>query len=126
MQKALETQLELLRAKVQPELFQEASSKNGRILNKTIDESALKTYKTFTLLEDREKVAEDAHQCHYCTDFAYLSMIKCDSCKIHYCIWHQFQCGCCVPDVKLVYRWSNKELEQMLQKIVDSVKKDKA
>ena len=77
MEKALETQLELLKAKVKPELLQESNSKNGKIMNKTIDESALKDYKIFTILENREKVPEDAHQCHFCTDFCYLSMIKC-------------------------------------------------
>lgn len=90
MEKALETQLELLKAKVKPELFQESNNKNGKIMNKTIDESALKDYKIFTILENREKVSEDAHQCHFCTDFCYLSMIKCSSCNTTYCIWHQF------------------------------------
>lgn len=103
----------------------ESSNKNGKILNKTIDEQALLDYRAVNLLDNREKVAEDSHQCHYCTDFAYLSMIKCKSCNVVYCTWHQFQCGCCVPDISLVYRYSTKELEQMLQKITESVKKDK-
>ena len=27
------------------------------------------------LMKDRDSVAEDAHQCYYCTDFAYMSVI---------------------------------------------------
>jgi hypothetical protein len=46
------------------------------------------------IMENRENVAEDAHQCYYCTDFAYMSMIKCTYHKIHYCLYHSFMCGC--------------------------------
>ena len=42
----------------------------------------------WTLLADREEVPEDAHQCYYCTDFAYLSMVQCKHHKIHYCLLH--------------------------------------
>ena len=30
-----------------------------------------------TLMPNRQQVSEDAHQCFYCTDFCYLSMIRC-------------------------------------------------
>ena len=53
-------------------------------------------------------------------------MIKCSKCDILYCIWHQFQCGCSVPDLQLIYRFTNAELAQLLQKISDRVKQDKA
>jgi len=29
----------------------------------------------FEIMENRDEVSEDDHQCYYCTDFAYLSMI---------------------------------------------------
>lgn len=39
-------------------------------------------------MKDRENVLGDAHQCFYCTDFAYISHIKCNTHKIHYCLYH--------------------------------------
>ena len=42
----------------------------------------------FLLMANREEVPEDEHQCFYCTDFAYVSMIKCKNHKIHYCLYH--------------------------------------
>ena len=39
-------------------------------------------YKPITVMENRDKVPEDRHQCKFCTDFAYASMIKCNVCKI--------------------------------------------
>ena len=56
-------------------------------------------YTTVKQLENRDTVTEDAHQCHFCTDFAYFSMIVCSNCKFHYCIWHNVHCGCTVPAV---------------------------
>ena len=69
-------------------------------------------YKTTVLMENREQVAEDAHQCNYCTDFAYFSLIHCTRCKINYCIWHNVMCGCNVPSVQLVYRFATEELQR--------------
>lgn len=43
---------------------------------------------TFRLMEKRDEVPEDAHQCFYCTDFAYMSMINCKYHKINYCLYH--------------------------------------
>lgn len=63
-------------------------------------------------MEDRENVPEDAHQCHYCTDWCYSSMIHCESHQINYCTHHNFRCGCAVPALRLVYRFSNDELAQ--------------
>jgi hypothetical protein len=40
------------------------------------------------MMKDRDQVAEDAHPCFYCIDFAYLSMIHCRHHKINYCINH--------------------------------------
>jgi len=70
----------------------------------------LSKYEICTLMADRDKVSEDAHQCHYCTDFAYTSMIHCEFCQINYCTSHSFMCGCAVPSLSLVYRYSNEEL----------------
>ena len=66
---------------------------------------------SWELLPNREKVAEDAHQCFYCTDFAYASMIKCTRCVRQYCIYHGLLCGCGKPHVSLVYRHSSEELQ---------------
>lgn len=70
-------------------------------------------------MEDRENVAEDAHQCNYCTDFAYLSVLRCKNHKIKYCINHGLVCGCPIENIQLVYRYSTKELEKLDQKIKD-------
>ncbi len=70
----------------------------------------LSKYEMTKLMEQRDKVSEDAHQCHYCTDFAYTSMIYCEFCQINYCTSHSFMCGCAVPSLSLVYRYSNEEL----------------
>jgi len=56
-------------------------------------------YTTVVEMANRDAVMEDAHQCHYCTDFAYFSMIRCSQCKINYCIWHNVHCGCSVPAI---------------------------
>jgi len=77
------------------------------------------------MLENRENVTEDAHQCHYCTDFAYFSMIVCKNCNIHYCIWHNVHCGCTVPVVQLVYRFSTEEIKLYKTKISQAVQRDK-
>ena len=74
-------------------------------------------YSTVKLMENRDTVTEDAHQCQYCTDFAYFSLIQCSKCSIHYCIWHNVHCGCNVPAVQLVYRFSTHELKSFRAKI---------
>jgi len=61
-------------------------------------------------MEDRDNVPEDTHQCQYCTDFAFCSMVHCEYCQVNYCISHTFMCGCAVPTLSLVYRYSNEEL----------------
>lgn len=33
--------------------------------------------KRILIMQDRDNVEGDAHQCKYCTDLCYLSMIKC-------------------------------------------------
>lgn len=43
---------------------------------------------TFKQMENREDIPEDANQCFYCTDFAYMSMIHCKHHKINYCLYH--------------------------------------
>lgn len=65
------------------------------------------------MMKDRDQVAEDAHQCYYCTDFAYISVVHCMHHKIHYCIYHQILCDCPPENIKLVYRYSSAELDQM-------------
>lgn len=57
----------------------EAIAKEGSILKKGL---------TITVMQDRDKVAEDHFQCNYCTDFAYISVIKCKFHKICYCLYH--------------------------------------
>jgi tRNA A22 N-methylase len=73
-------------------------------------------------MADREKVAEDAHQCFYCTDFAYLGMVQCKHHKNHYCVMHQVMCGCPRENLTLVYRFTTKELERLDRLITDSCK----
>ena len=63
-------------------------------------------YTITKLMENRDQIAEDAHQCQYCTDFAYFSLLRCSHCNIHYCIWHNVLCGCNAPSIQLVYRFS--------------------
>ena len=77
------------------------------------------------MMKDRDLVAEDAHQCHYCTDFAYMSMISCKVHKINYCITHQILCQCPPANITLIYRYSNKELDQMEKMIVEACKPPK-
>jgi len=72
------------------------------------------------MMENRENIPEDAHQCYYCTDFAYNSLIKCTFHKIHYCLYHQFMCGCSQEKLEIVYRYSTKELEKILKGVEDS------
>ena len=69
-------------------------------------------YQTSKIMDNRDQVTEDAHQCHYCTDFAYMSMINCRNCKINYCIWHGVMCGCSVPKIQLIYRFSSDEMHR--------------
>jgi hypothetical protein len=52
------------------------------------EKSVLKKGLVLKLMEDRANVAEDAYQCQYCTDFAYISVIKCKNHKYHYCLYH--------------------------------------
>ena len=68
---------------------------------------------------------EDAHQCNFCTDFAYFSQIRCSKCNICYCIWHNVHCGCNVPAVQLVYRFSSQEIKDLKAKIAAAVQLDK-
>ena len=81
MEKSIQTRLELLKSGVKPELIldeKEAPSKASRLASKAIDlpnKQELESYQVTKLLENREQIPEDAHQCHYCTDFAYFSMI---------------------------------------------------
>lgn len=39
-------------------------------------------------MENRDAVPEDAHQCNFCTDLAYSSMVHCEYCQINYCTSH--------------------------------------
>jgi hypothetical protein len=71
-------------------------------------------------MEDRENVAEDAHQCKFCTDFAYLSLVHCTVHNYDYCIQHKLLCGCKGTDVKVIYRYSNAELDSMLKDITEA------
>jgi hypothetical protein len=82
------------------------------------DRSAeLAKYMKVHLMEDRDTVPEDMHQCQYCTDFAFTSMIHCEFCNINYCISHPFMCSCAVPSVSLIYRYSNEELLHFLKEL---------
>ena len=83
-------------------------------------------YSAVTLMTNRDQVAEDAHQCNFCTDFSYLSVIVCSNCNIHYCIWHNIHCGCNVPAVQLIYRFSSQEIRQYRAKINAAVERDQA
>ena len=113
----LETRLDLAKQGFSSEMlstkFDDRNAKSVK-QKSTFTMKELQNYKMIKMLENREKTAEDAHQCRYCTDFTYLSMVKCNKCDIQFCIWHTFQCGCSVPHIQLVYRYSNEELAAML------------
>ena len=81
-------------------------------------------YSTVKLMENRDAISEDAHQCHYCTDFAYFSLIHCSRCSTNYCIWHNVMCGCNVPAVQLVYRFSSEEIRSYKAKVAQIVRED--
>ena len=65
------------------------------------------------------EAAEDAHQCFYCTDFAYLSVVHCRNHKINYCIYHEIRCGCPASEVQLLYRHSNDKLTHFETSIME-------
>jgi hypothetical protein len=71
-------------------------------------------------MDERDHVAEDHYQCHYCTDFAYISVILCKVHNFHYCIYHQIMCGCSQENIKLIYRYSTKELDEMEKTLAES------
>ena len=68
--------------------------------------SVEKAVPTMKIMDNADLVQEDAHQCFYCTDFAFASMIWCAKCERHYCIYHGVICGCASSQVELVYRYS--------------------
>ena len=68
-------------------------------------------------MDEPDKTTEEAHQCQFCTDFGYLSLIKCHRHNYGYCITHPFMCGCGAPHIQLKYRFSNEELAHLLGKI---------
>jgi hypothetical protein len=72
------------------------------------------------LMPDRDAVPEDQYQCYFCTDFAYTSVIQCKQHKYHYCISHNLLCECPPANIKLIYRYSTKELELMERRLWDA------
>lgn len=82
------------------------------------EKSVMKNNLKVQLMANRDEVAEDEHQCHYCTDFAYLSMIKCSNHKFNYCLYHSVICGCSYGNIVVEYRYSNKELDE-LERLID-------
>ena len=80
------------------------------------------TEQVYEMLPNRDNVSEDYYQCKYCTDFAYLSMIHCKVHKINYCISHQILCQCPPQNVKVIYRYSSKELDQLERRVNDACK----
>jgi hypothetical protein len=63
--------------------------------------------------EKMGEAPEDAHQCFYCTDFAFLSLVYCKTHKFNYCIYHELQCKCPSTQLRLLYRYTNEELAAM-------------
>lgn len=76
-------------------------------------------------MEARDEVPEDQFQCYYCTDFAYISVIHCTYHKYHYCISHQVLCQCPPEHIKLIYRFSSRELDLMERKISEACRQAK-
>ncbi|CDW79070.1 lysine-specific demethylase 5b [Stylonychia lemnae] len=74
----------------------------------------------YQIMAQRENVPEDQHQCNFCTDFAYLSMIYCTKHKFNYCLFHEIMCGCGPHQIRLIYRFTTKELEKLEKNIKDS------
>ena len=54
------------------------------IIEKTLAASGVR----IELMKDRDSVSEEAYQCFYCTDYAYISVIHCKVHNNHYCIYH--------------------------------------
>lgn len=75
----------------------------------------------YDMIQNRENADEDQYQCNYCTDFCYLSVIKCSRHKTNSCLVHQVQCGCGPQYIKVLYRHSSKELEKLEKVIKDAV-----
>eukprot|EP00347_Sterkiella_histriomuscorum_P022301 403330965 len=81
--------------------------------------------KFYQMMSNRDQVAEDEHQCQYCTDFTYISMIKCSVHNFSYCLQHQLMCGCPVPSLSIIYRYSTMELIQFYHQIKVACKTSK-
>ena len=47
-------------------------------------------------------------------------MFHCKEHKINYCLYHHIMCGCKRDTLQIIYRYSTKELDQMLKKIEEA------
>jgi hypothetical protein len=87
----------------------------GILINST--SGTIKNYKPVQMLPEGDKLNADKHPCKFCTDSAYLSMIRCEHHNFNYCIGHRFMCGCSAPSIYLVYRFNTPDLGLLLAKI---------
>mmetsp|Transcript_52821 Transcript_52821/g.72353 ORF Transcript_52821/g.72353 Transcript_52821/m.72353 type:complete len:118 (+) Transcript_52821:1416-1769(+) len=93
------------------ERMEKSLSIQKKAILKNSSSANLKGYNVYKIMDNRQDVVEDAHQCKFCTDFTYVSMIFCSKHKYQYCLHHDIMCGCAVPALQLVYRYSTEELQ---------------
>lgn len=87
------------------------------------------------ILVQDEELQEEEYQCQYCKAFCYLSQFRCENTKKVSCLLHPEYLDCCdvAPDQRLhgphhvvVVRYTNHDLQQMVQKVVNKANVPKA
>jgi histone demethylase JARID1 len=75
-----------------------------------------------------EVLQEEDYQCHYCKAYSFLTQFRCHNSGRISCLLHTETIDCCVegpvqrllgPNHTLRYRYSNEELGNLVQKVVD-------
>ncbi|KAK6375786.1 hypothetical protein LTS17_007608 [Exophiala oligosperma] len=81
-----------------------------------------------TVKIDSSDLEEDEYQCCYCKAFSYLSQFRCHRSGKVSCLLHPLRADCCDdsdeermkgPNHSLVLRFTNQELSNIVQKVVD-------
>lgn len=60
----------------------------------------------------------------FCTDFAYISVVKCKHHKFAYCLYHQLICGCSFDNLEVLYRFTIKEMVEWERRITHEIDKE--
>ena len=69
------------------------------------------------MLEDRDNVEEDAFEWHYWINLWYSSIVRCLNWNKNYWISHEIICGWRKNRIRVIFRYSNDELNQFLNNI---------